>query len=106
MRSKQELLDDPRMQSAIEELKSLILANYPSTTFDVGWDEDPCGIYLDATVDVEDRTEVFDAFGDRLVDFQVFDELPIYVSLTRTPEKEAEVRRKLASGIREVTFSV
>ncbi|MGH2559750.1 MAG: hypothetical protein ACRDJH_11850 [Thermomicrobiales bacterium] len=43
-------------------------------------------------------------FSDRLVDFHVFEELPIYVGLSRTPEKEAAVRRKLASGVCEIAF--
>lgn len=99
-----ELLADPKMQAAIEELKAIILEKYPSATFTVGWDEDPDGIYIDATVDVEDRTEVIDVYSDRLVDLQVFGGLPLFVVPVRTPEKDTEVERKLAAGIRQIAF--
>lgn len=81
----------PRMREAIVELKELIRFRYPEATFDVTEGEDPDGIYLVATVDVDDRNDVIDLFLDRLVDFQVEEELPIYVVPRRTPARNAAI---------------
>jgi hypothetical protein len=84
-----ELLIDPRMQAAIKEIQNLILAKFPGTTFTVGeWDE-PGSVYMRAIVDVDDTDEVTELFIDRLVDFQVDENLPIYVVTVRTPERRA-----------------
>jgi hypothetical protein len=47
-------LDTPHMQAAIMELQNLIQQHYPNTTFEVVHGDDPTGIYVLATVDVED----------------------------------------------------
>jgi hypothetical protein len=93
MTHERDLLSSPRMQAAIEELQELIRGRYPEATFDVGYGEDPEGVYLTATVDVEDRDEVIDVFIDRLVDFHVDEELPLHVLPVRPPERNAAILR-------------
>ena len=85
----------PRIEEAIEELKGLIASRYPGTTFAVGEGDDPEGVYLTATVDVDDRGEVIDLFVDRLVELQVEEGLPIFVVPVRTPERNAALLAQL-----------
>lgn len=70
---------DDRMQDAINELRDMIRKSYASAAFAVSHGEDPEGIYLDATVDIEDVDEVLDVVRDRLFQLQVEEGLPIYV---------------------------
>lgn len=70
---------DPRIQAALAELQGLILTGYPMATFTVGRGDDPEGVYLTATVDIEDVEEVIDVVVDRLVDLQVEEGLPVDV---------------------------
>lgn len=74
---------NPRIRSALSELKGLITARYPEATFEVSHGEDPEGVYLSATVDTDDLTTVMEVVGDRLVDMQVEQGLPLYVVPTR-----------------------
>jgi hypothetical protein len=71
--------EHPRLREALTELRGLIGGRYPEATFDVFRGEDPEGVYLLATVDVEDTDEVAALYTDRLVDLQVDEGLPIYV---------------------------
>lgn len=71
--------NDPRIQKALADLEGLIHRRYPAATFDVAPGEDPEGIYLTATVDVEDTDEVVDTIIDRLLEIQVEQRLPVYV---------------------------
>jgi hypothetical protein len=87
--------DDPVIQAAVEELKTLISKHFPTAQFQVYEGDDPHGIYLEATVDLEDTDEVMDVIVDRLVDMQVEEGLPVFVSLLRTPEREEAVRRQV-----------
>jgi uncharacterized protein (DUF433 family) len=73
----------PRAQAALDELQAMIAAHFPEATFDTYKGHEPAGIYLEATVDVDDLDVVKDVFLDRLVDIQVDDGIPVYVSLTR-----------------------
>ena len=70
---------DPRIQAALAELRGLIREAYPAARFDVTRGDDPEGIYLTATVDVDDAEEVVDVFLDRLLELQIEDGLPVYV---------------------------
>lgn len=70
---------DPRIDAGVEELQDLIREHYPETVFTVAPGEDPEGIYITATVDVDDLDEVFDVVVERLLHMQVEDGLPIYV---------------------------
>jgi hypothetical protein len=87
------VLSDPRIQSALAELEGMIRDKYPTATFAVSIGDDPDGVYLTPTVDVDDTDEVFDVVVDRLVDMQVEEELPVYVIPIRTPERIAALRR-------------
>ena len=71
--------DDPRVQNALADLQGLIHRRYPGATFAVAPGEDPDGVYLTATVDVEDTDEVVDTIIDRLLEIQVEERLPVYV---------------------------
>lgn len=84
----------PRMNAAIEEIEQLILRRYPEATFDIGEGEDPAGIHLIVTVDLEDLGEVSDLYLDRLVDMQVDEGLPLYVIAVRPIERSIEMRNR------------
>lgn len=71
--------DDSRIQSAVEELQEMIRGRYPDATFEVSQGDDPEGVYLTPTVDVEDTEDVFDVVVDRLLDMQIEEKLPVYV---------------------------
>ena len=76
-------LDTPHMQAAIMELQGLILQHYPNTTFEVVHGDDPTGIYVLATVDVEDTEAVVDIYIDRLLELQIDAGLAVYVVSVR-----------------------
>ncbi|MBI2760093.1 MAG: hypothetical protein HYX51_01540 [Chloroflexi bacterium] len=80
-------INDPRIQAAVAELTGLIRDHYPAAGFTVGEGEDPPGVYVTATVDVDDTDEVVDLFIDRMVDIQVKDGLPVFVIPVRPIER-------------------
>ena len=89
----------PRAQAALDELQALISAKIPEAFFAVQTGHDPAGIYLRVTVDIEDTDEVVDMIGDRLVDIQVEDGLPIYVVPLQPIERViAEMKRQRAEA--------
>jgi hypothetical protein len=71
------------MQRAINELKEVISKRFPKASFVVEEGFDPTGIYLVTTVDIADTDEVIDVIGDRLVELQVDEGLPLYVTVLR-----------------------
>ena len=73
----------PRMNEAVTELQESISARFPPATFVVEEGFDPEGVYLVATVDIPDTDEIIAAVGDRLLDLQVNEGLPIYVTPLR-----------------------
>jgi hypothetical protein len=93
MRTAQEYLTDPRLASAVDELKGVIAAQHPESTFALAAGDDPEGLYLTATVDVDDPDTVVDSFIDRLVTLQVDEGLPLYVIPIRTPERKAVIAK-------------
>jgi hypothetical protein len=101
-----ELDVDAQMQTAIEELRTLILQHYPEANFSVGTGEDPDGVYLRAIVDVEDRGEVINVVIDRLVALQVDENLPIFVSIGRPPARNAAIVRQLIEGMPRAAAAV
>ncbi len=46
------------MKQAVEEIKGIISSQYPATTFSVNPGFNPDGIYLTATVDVDDVDDI------------------------------------------------
>ncbi len=87
-------IDSPRMDAAIAEIKQVILRGFPEATFSVGPGEDPVGMYLFVTVDLEDLGEVRDLYRDRVVDMQIDEELPLYVVSTRPIARTREMVRR------------
>ena len=73
----------PRMEEAVHELKRLITTRFPQAAFVVEEGYDPEGIYLVTTVDIADTDEVIAVVGDRLVELQVDEGLPVYVTPLR-----------------------
>jgi hypothetical protein len=73
----------PRMKEAIDELKGLITARFPQAAFVVEEGFDPEGVYLITTVDIADTDDVIAVIGDRLVELQVDEGLPVYVTPLR-----------------------
>jgi hypothetical protein len=97
MASTHDLLTDERIRSALTEFQAMISERFPDTTYDVEIGEDPVGVYLVATVDLDDTDEVTDLVIDRLVSLQVDEELPIHVIPVRT---RARLEAMLAEGRR------
>ena len=77
----------PRAQAALDELRSLIAAKFPEATFEIHKGYEPAGIYLVATVDIEDMQDVVEVFIERLVDIQVDDGIHVYVNVKRPFER-------------------
>ena len=84
-----------RMEEAVHELKRLITERFPQAAFVVEEGFDPKGTYLVTTVDIVDTDEVIDVVGDRLVELQVDEGLPIYVTPLRPIQRVvAELRER------------
>jgi hypothetical protein len=87
----------PRMQEAMDELKRLITARFPQAAYVVEEGFDPEGVYLVTTVDIADTDDVIAVVGDRLVEMQVDEGLPVYVTPLRPLERViAEFRKREA----------
>jgi hypothetical protein len=106
MTAKHTMYTDPRISTALGELRERIQQRYPDATFVVEEGEDPEGVYLIPTVDAEDTDEVLDVVMDRLLDLQIGEGLPVYVMpalpLARVAEQLAErslLQRDLLSRI-------
>jgi hypothetical protein len=77
----------PRIEEALHELKRLITARFPQAAFVIEEGVDPKGIYLVTIVDIADTDEVIAVIGDRLVELQVDEGLPVYVTPLRPIER-------------------
>ena len=85
----------PAMDKAVNELKGRIAERFPQASFVVEEGFDPKGIFLVTTVDIADTDEVIDLIGDRLVELQVDEGLPIYVTPLRPIQRViAELRER------------
>lgn len=71
-------LDSP-VRRAIEQIKAAITNRYPRAIFELVRGEDPEGIYLRTTVDLDDVDQVLDGILDELYEIQVEQALPVYV---------------------------
>jgi hypothetical protein len=85
----------PAMEKAINELKGTIAKHFAQASFVVEEGFDPKGIYLVTTVDIADTDEVMDVIGDRLVELQVDEGLPIYVTPLRPMRRVLAELREL-----------
>ncbi|MFN0072665.1 MAG: hypothetical protein ACKVVP_14370 [Chloroflexota bacterium] len=77
----------PRLEAVIEELKKAISAHYPKATCELMYGDDPPGIRLIPIIDIEDSAEVVHVVGDRLLELQIDEGLPIYVTPLPPPER-------------------
>ncbi len=79
-----------RIEAAVAELRQLIRERYPAARFSVvTGPEDPQEIHLVATVDLADTDEVLDVVMERMLQLQLDEGLPVYVSPRRTPGRKA-----------------
>ena len=84
-----------RIKEAIHELGGLITDHFPQAEFVIEEGFDPEGGYLIAIVDIDDTDEVIGVVGDRLVELQVDEGLPVYVTPLRPIERVvAELRNR------------
>ena len=58
----------------------MITSRFPEASFVVEEGSDPKGMYLVTTVDIADTDEVIELVGNRLVELQVTEGLPLYVT--------------------------
>ena len=97
---------DQRTRAALDELRTIILARYPTATFEEsrGIDE-PENIHLNAVVDTDDLDEVLDLVNERLFELQVEERIPLHVIPLDTPERIlADLRaRPPRRGVRLIT---
>lgn len=97
MSTEQHLLSDPRVTDAVKSLQTLISDHYPTATFRMFQGEDPDGVYLRAAVDLDDPDAVMDLAIDRLLEYQLDQDLPIYLLPVRTDARiAAEVAKRKA----------
>ena len=95
MRQERSVPLTPAIEKAVNELKRRIVECFPQASFVVEEGFDPKGIYLVTTVDIADTDEVIDVIGDRLVELQVDEGLPIYVTPLRPIQRViAELRKR------------
>ena len=88
----------PRMEEAVHELKRRITERFPQASFVIEEGFDPKGTYLVTTVDIADTDEVMDVVGDRLVELQVEEGLPVYVTPLRPMKRVvAQLREREAT---------
>ena len=88
----------PRIEEAVQELKRLITGRFPQAAFVIEEGFDPEGMYLVTIVDIADTDEVIDVVGDRLVELQVDEGLPVYVTPLRPLKRViAQLREREAT---------
>jgi hypothetical protein len=86
------------MEEAVHELQRRIIERFPQASFVIEEGFDPKGVYLVTTVDIDDTDEVIDVVGDRLVDLQVTEGLPVYVTPLRPMKRVvAQLREREAT---------
>jgi hypothetical protein len=103
MKKEEGLLRTPQIREAVEELRTLIADRYPDASFAVFERDDPQGVRLQATVDLEDTDEVMDGIMDALYDIQVERGLPVSVlteqPIRRVAEQLREKPRRTGSAV-------
>src|SRR4051812_41831344 len=95
---------DPRVVAALNDLKHLIAAHYPDASFDVFEGEDPDGIYLRATVDIDDSSDALIPALDKLHELEVEQGLPIYVVTDQPAARVAAQLKAQATEVRPSLF--
>lgn len=80
------------MDAAISELERLIAAQYPAASFAVSEGDDPMGVYLTVTVDLDDAEDIVPIFLERMLELQINEGLPLYVIPVESHERAAARR--------------
>jgi hypothetical protein len=92
---------DPRIAAAVDEFMALIKSRYADASFDVSTGDDPEGVYVTATVDIDDPDEVTDLVIDRTLQLQIGEHLPVYMVPIRPISRVIDDRRRrLETGVR------
>lgn len=92
---------DKRALVFVDELKKTILERHPEATFELGpGGENPTAIFLDAYVDLDDPFEILDEIGERVVDIQVDEGIPLFVMPRQSPDRARAYERQRQSGAR------
>ncbi len=94
-----QLLSHPEIQEALAEMRAFILERFPEATFRAYVGDEPLGVYLATTVDVDDPDELLDVVIDRVLDLQIEQGIPLHVLPLRTPERNAKMLAEQASTI-------
>jgi len=91
----------PQMQSALDELRTMIQEQHPTATFAIMHAEDDLeSVHLQTTVDVEDPETILDLVIDRVLELQAEEHLPIHVIPIRPLERVAQTMRSRIAGAR------
>ena len=95
MKARLDAETDRRMAGAVEDLHDLILGHCPNAGFELshGEGDDLEGWHLTATVDIPDTDDVIDLVIDRLMHYQVDEDLQVYVIPVQPLERAAEQLR-------------
>lgn len=88
-------IDDARVKDAVDELRAMIQARYPSALFDVFEHDDPTGVHLRVVVDVDDTDEVLDTVIETLTEMQTERALPVYLLIEQPLARVAEQLKTL-----------
>ena len=79
---------EPRVETALDELRGMIRGHYPDASFQVARaEDDPEAVHLITTVDVEDPDAVVDLVIDRLLELQIDEHMPVHVIPVRPVER-------------------
>jgi hypothetical protein len=90
MRTERISVTDPKVTAALDELKGLTANRYPDASFEAFEGEDPEGVYLRATVDIEDSSDALIPVLEKLHELEVEQGLPIYVVTDQPLERIVE----------------
>jgi hypothetical protein len=83
-------LTDPRIAKAVAHLATRIRRAFPEALLEEFIGEDPEGIYVRVTVDLDDPDQVIETIIDDLYETQVEQFLPVYVIPVQPLERVAE----------------
>lgn len=101
MRSFKDIVADPRMAAAIDEIQRTVDERYPGTTYSVEPGEDPGTVWMWAEVDVDDSDEVYDLVAERLLDLKIEHGIPLlFIPIWTRARNDAYWRDYLASRSR------
>ncbi len=90
----------PRYESAIEELKVMILSKFPDVSFEVGRaGEGMRGYFLYVYPEYSEADEIAELVRERMTQLILDENIPVYVAPTAS-KREIEARRARAASSR------